>query len=89
MCHDHGVPLIVDEAHGGHLGFLHNHPPEGLDHSPSHALNVAALSAGADLVAHSSHKVLTALTQAAMLHMGHGGRVDAARVGRVLQVDGL
>ena len=57
-CRRYNVPLIVDEAHGAHLPFL------GLP---------GALQAGADLVVQSSHKTLTALSQAAMLHAG-GGR---------------
>ncbi|KAJ1495722.1 pyridoxal phosphate-dependent transferase [Baffinella frigidus] len=56
--HSRGVPVIVDEAHGAHLPFL----PEPL----------GALSAGADLVVQSTHKTLTALTQASMLHLGAG-----------------
>ena len=55
VCHKHGVPLLVDEAHGSHLSFL------GLD---------SALQSGADVVVQSTHKTLTALSQAAMLHQG-------------------
>lgn len=56
MCREAGVPLIVDEAHGSHLAFV--------DES-------SAVGAGADLVVQSTHKTLTALSQAAMLHQGH------------------
>src|SRR4029079_2448038 len=41
VCHDRGVPLIVDEAHGGQLRFL----PEGAPKS--------ALASGADLAVQS------------------------------------
>ena len=36
-----------------------------------------ALASGADLVTSSTHKIVGSLTQAAMLHLGHGGRIDA------------
>jgi len=54
--HDHGIPVIVDEAHGAHFRF-------------SPRLPVPALDAGADLVVQSTHKTLGALTQASMLHL--------------------
>lgn len=66
------MPLLVDEAHGAHLSL---HP----------ALPAGALACGADAVAQSTHKTLSALTQAAMLHV-RGGRVCADRVARALQV---
>jgi arginine/lysine/ornithine decarboxylase len=59
VAHSHEVPLIVDEAWGAHLAFN--------DHLPAHAL-----SRGADLVVSSTHKIIGALTQAAMLHLAHG-----------------
>ena len=68
----HGVPLIVDEAHGTHFA-LHPRFPQ------------PALACGADLVVHSPHKSLGALTQSALLHQ-LGDRVDGERVGRVLQM---
>ena len=57
VCHERGVPLLVDNAHGAYLRFL----PE--DRHP--------LSLGADLVCDSAHKTLPALTGAAWLHLGH------------------
>ncbi|WIA21198.1 hypothetical protein OEZ85_000446 [Tetradesmus obliquus] len=51
----------------------------------SSSSSLSALAAGADLVAQSSHKVLSAMTQAAMLH-SQGSRVDPARVSKALQV---
>lgn len=72
MCHAHGVPLLVDEAHGAHLG-LHPHLP------PS------ALHSGADVAVQSTHKQLSAATQAAMLHV-RGERVSRQRISRALQV---
>lgn len=55
-CHDSGIPLLVDEAHGAHYG---QHP----------ALPAGALARGADGVVQSTHKMLTALTMGAMLHV--------------------
>ncbi len=52
----YGIPLLVDEAHGAHFGFHPELPP-------------AALAAGADLTVQSTHKLLGALTQSAMLHV--------------------
>lgn len=66
LTHQHGIPLLVDEAHGAHFGF---HPD----------LPASALSCGADVVVQSTHKVLGALTQAAMLH-SQGDRVAPARI---------
>jgi lysine decarboxylase len=59
VAHDHGVPLVVDEAWGAHMAF-HEALPEH------------ALAAGADLVISSTHKIVGSLTQSAMLHLGHG-----------------
>jgi arginine decarboxylase len=69
VAHRHGVPLVVDEAWGAHLRF---HP----------SLPADALAGGADLVTSSTHKIVGSLTQAAMLHLGRGGRIDPAVVDR-------
>lgn len=45
----------------------------------------SGLSSGADCVIQSSHKTLSALTQAAMLHV-QGERMDAARISQSLQL---
>ncbi|SIR60806.1 Arginine/lysine/ornithine decarboxylase [Paenibacillus macquariensis] len=63
-CHRYGVPLLVDEAHGAHYG----HHPE---------LPTSALACGADGVVQSTHKMLSALTMGAMLHV-QGSRLDRA-----------
>jgi arginine/lysine/ornithine decarboxylase len=46
----------------------------------------SALEAGADLVMHSTHKVLTAMTQAAMLHLNRCSSVNPSRISQALQV---
>lgn len=70
--HEMGVPLIVDEAHGAHFGF-HPYFPENSNRK------------GADIVIHSVHKTLPALTQTAILHM-NGELVDRERVRRYLHM---
>ena len=72
LAHQHNIPLLVDEAHGAHFAF---HP----------ALPIAALAAGADLAVQSTHKVLSAMTQSAMLHT-RGDRVDGDRISKALQL---
>ncbi|MFK2825514.1 aminotransferase class I/II-fold pyridoxal phosphate-dependent enzyme [Bacillus sp. B190/17] len=69
-CHKAGVPLIVDEAHGAHFGQVEEVPP-------------SALSKGADVVVQSTHKMLTAMTMASMLHV-KGNRVSRERLAQVL-----
>ncbi|KAL1518670.1 hypothetical protein AB1Y20_002958 [Prymnesium parvum] len=61
-----GVPLIVDEAHGGHLHFLCDTAP--VAPGVGLARPRSALSEGADIVVQSTHKMLGSLTQSAMLH---------------------
>ncbi|MDX6604687.1 MAG: arginine decarboxylase, partial [Solirubrobacterales bacterium] len=73
VAHERGVPLVVDEAWGAHLHF---HPD----------LPAGALESGADLVTSSTHKIVGSLTQAAMLHLGTGGRIDAAVVDRCVSL---
>lgn len=72
LCHSHGVPLIVDEAHGAHLGF-HPQMPD------------SALQQGTDLAVQSTHKVLCSLTQSSMLHMS-GNLVDREKICQCLQM---
>ncbi|HEY4390315.1 MAG TPA: aminotransferase class I/II-fold pyridoxal phosphate-dependent enzyme [Paenibacillus sp.] len=62
LCHGSGVPLLVDEAHGAHFGLHQQLPP-------------SALAQGADGVVQSTHKMLTAMTMGAMLHV-QGGLLD-------------
>jgi arginine decarboxylase len=72
LAHRHGIPLLADEAHGPHFAF---HPD----------LPSPALAAGADLTVQSAHKVLSAMTQASMLHVG-GDRIDRQRLSQALQL---
>ena len=70
--HRHGVPLLVDEAHGAHLGLAAGFP-------------AGAVRSGADLVVQSVHKTLPSLTQTALLHRC-GTLVSAAAVERQLSI---
>ncbi|HEY9657067.1 MAG TPA: lysine decarboxylase, partial [Allocoleopsis sp.] len=72
ITHQYRIPLLVDEAHGAHFGF---HPD----------LPASALATGADLAVQSTHKTLSAFTQAAMLHV-QGNRIDRTRLDRALQL---
>jgi len=67
-----GTIIVVDEAWGAHLGF-------------SPRLPASACQIGADLVVSSAHKMLTALSGAAMLHVC-GNRVDDGRVAAALRL---
>lgn len=71
LCHEKNVPVLVDEAHGAHLGF--GPFPSG------------AVAAGADIVVQSLHKTLPSLTQTALLHR-QGPRVDPDALHRSLGV---
>lgn len=70
--HKFGIPLIVDEAHGAHFGF-HPYFPEN------------ANDCGADVVIHSLHKTLPALTQTALIHM-NGKLADRERIKKYLHM---
>lgn len=72
LTHAAGIPLLVDEAHGAHFAFHPDFP-------------ISALSAGADLTVQSTHKTLSALTQASMLHV-QGSRIDRDLISRALQL---
>lgn len=70
--HEKGIPLIVDEAHGAHFG-LHPYFPDN------------ANQRGADVVIHSTHKTLPALTQTALIHM-NGAIADRERIRSYLHI---
>lgn len=72
VVHEKGIPLIVDEAHGAHLGLAEGFPQN-------------SCQAGADLVIHSVHKTLPALTQTALLHV-NGKLIDRERLRRFLHI---
>ena len=63
LAHARGIPVIVDAAHGAHLGFDPYFPKSPLE-------------SGADLVIMSLHKTLPALTQTAVLHVNENSLVS-------------
>ena len=70
--HGRNIPLIVDEAHGAHLGLAEN-------------LAQNSCRQGADLVIHSLHKTMPSMTQTALLHV-NGNFVDRRRLRRYLSI---
>lgn len=72
IVHRHGAVLLVDEAHGAHLGLSPHFGP-------------TSAQQGADIVVQSLHKTLPSLTQTGLLHLC-SDRVDAAEIGFQLSV---
>lgn len=68
-----GIPLLVDEAHGGHLCYLDR--------------EVEASAAGADLWVWGTHKLMGSLTQTGLLHLG-SEKIPADRVEQALSLIG-
>jgi arginine/lysine/ornithine decarboxylase len=56
LAHEHGIPVLVDEAHGAHFCLGAPFPS-------------SALAYGADAVVHSAHKTLPAMTMGSYLHV--------------------
>lgn len=72
IVHSKGRILIVDEAHGAHLGL-------------SSAVPENAVRQGADLAIHSLHKTLPSMTQTALLHL-KGSYVNQTKLRRYLSI---
>lgn len=70
--HAAGVPVIVDQAWGSHLG-LHPELPRG------------AMLAGADAMVISAHKTLTAFTQSSIV-LARGDLVDPGRLNAAFEL---
>lgn len=73
VAHEAGVPLVVDQSWGPHLGFHEELPP-------------SALTLGADAMLTSVHKIAGSLTQSALLHVSDSGRIDPDEVARTLRL---
>ncbi len=71
-CHERGIPLIVDAAHGAHFGL-----GEGIPESAVHQ--------GADLVVSSVHKTLPSMTQTALIHLT-GSLIDRNKLKKFLSI---
>lgn len=72
IVHKYQIPLIVDEAHGAHFGFVNSFPD-------------TAVNKGADIIIQSLHKTLPALTQTSILHL-QGNLVDRKRLEKYLSI---
>lgn len=72
IAHEYSVPLLVDGAHGAHLGFCDEFP-------------VNPVKCGADMVVMSLHKTLPSLTQTALLHLC-SDRVDENKIEKSLSI---
>ncbi|MGL5651175.1 MAG: aminotransferase class I/II-fold pyridoxal phosphate-dependent enzyme [Paraclostridium sp.] len=70
--HEKGMTVIIDEAHGAHLGL-------------SEKLPETALSQGADIVIQSTHKTLPSFTQSSMIHI-KGNRIDINKLTNMLRI---
>lgn len=70
-CREKGIILIVDQAHGAHLGFN--------DEFKESAVGKA------DITIQSLHKTLPALTQTAVMHVS-GDRVDRRKIAAALDI---
>ncbi len=72
IVHARNIPLLVDEAHGPHLHFHEDLPR-------------TALESGADAAVQGIHKILSAFTQASMLHI-KGNIINKQRVEACLRL---
>ncbi len=72
IVHKYNKILLVDEAWGAHLRFHDGLP-------------LSAMQAGADIAINSTHKVLSGMSQAAMLHV-KTDRIDPGRVHTALRL---
>lgn len=72
ICHDNDAYLVVDEAHGPHLGLSPYFPD-------------SAVHQGADVVVQSLHKTLPVLTQTSILHICTD-RVEPEFISRTISI---
>ena len=73
ICEKYGIPLIVDEAHGGHWKF-HNKLPDD------------ATTCGADAVVQSFHKSCGSLSQSSLLHLSKKSKFSVRAVEETLKL---
>ena len=72
LAHDAGVPFVTDQAWGPHLRFCSRLP-------------IDAMTAGADAAVVSTHKLISGITQTAVL-MARGERLNLARLHGMVQL---
>ena len=86
VAHDHGMLLIVDQAHGAHLRFFDLYAEqarEGGSYIPHPRHSAEAL--GADIVVNSTHKTLLSFTGSGVLNIC-GDSVDIGAVSEALRM---
>ncbi len=71
-CHEKGIPVLVDEAHGAHFSACTLFQP-------------SALSFGADIVVQSAHKTLPAMTMASFMHV-NSNFIDVDKINHYLRM---
>lgn len=71
--HGKKIPLIVDAAHGAHLGFAKDFPNN-------------AIYGNADIVVHSIHKTLPAFTQTSLVHVTSERFVDIRKINKYMSM---
>jgi len=71
-CHEKGIPVLVDEAHGAHFSACTLFQP-------------SALTFGADVVVQSAHKTLPAMTMASFMHV-HSNLIDVDKINHYLRM---
>ncbi|MED1206033.1 aminotransferase class I/II-fold pyridoxal phosphate-dependent enzyme [Heyndrickxia acidicola] len=72
LAHHYEIPVLVDEAHGAHFRLGDPFPP-------------SAVELGADMVVHSAHKTLPAMTMGSYLHV-NSGRISIPKVEEYLGI---
>lgn len=72
FAHEQGVPVLIDEAHGAHFIGGEFFPP-------------SALELGADVVVHSAHKTLPAMTMGSYLHV-NSAYVSGEKINHFLRI---
>ncbi|MGG3573677.1 aminotransferase class I/II-fold pyridoxal phosphate-dependent enzyme [Bacillus gobiensis] len=70
--HRRGIPVLVDEAHGAHFVLGKPFP-------------LSSLQMGADVVVHSAHKTLPAMTMGSYLHL-NSDRINRERIAYYLSI---
>ncbi len=73
MAHEHGMLVLVDEAHGTHFYFGENMP-------------ISGMAAGADLASVSMHKSGGSLTQSSFLLVGESERINPGYVRQIINL---
>ena len=78
ICHQHGVPVAADNAHGAYMHF-YGHYQFGAGSKDA----LDPISRGADICCDSAHKTLPVLTGGAYLHLREGFLCGNSEPGRV------